>query len=317
MAISKKSYLILARETTPGTAVLTGNKLFSVPSKSMIKAVKKREYPQEERGDRNAQYTAIDTTREADIDIKGNWYNDVDGLLLYAYFGADAVSQPNASSVPSAYLHTFTFADIPPSLTVHKSFDAKAYYSAYAVLEKLTLKFTAQGKLFERDATLKGLWPTLNASPPTPAFSTVNPMAGFAPIITLGGSTTTDIDEFQIEMSQKCTLWYPCNGVPDFSAVYFGERSMKIDFSARFDNDTVYQRYKQGQNDSFSFSIAGDLIGGTLYQQLTMTFPTVGYDSMEHDLGKDNVMIKAKGTILPTNGSLTSLCTVQNTIASY
>jgi len=53
MAISKKSYLIIAKEVTPGTAVLTGSKLFSVPAKSMIKAVKKREYPQEERGERS------------------------------------------------------------------------------------------------------------------------------------------------------------------------------------------------------------------------------------------------------------------------
>ena len=316
MAISKKSYLVVAPESTPGTAVITGGTLKSVPCKSNIKAVKKKEYPQEERGDRNAQYLGIDTTRESHTDVKGQWYNDSSAVFLLGWFGIDTVTQPNAGSAPTCYDHTLTFADIPKAFTVHKHYDAKAYYSAYSCIEKMTLKFSAEGKLMEFDASLKGLWPTINATPPAASFSTLNPFAGYAPVITLGGLATTDIDEFQVEMSQKLKLWYPINGSQDFTTVYFGERAMKVDFTARFDNDTVYQRFRTGTNDSFSFVVAGDTIASTYNNQLTMTMATIAYDFMEHDLGKENVLIKAKATVLPTSGVLAT-CTVRNTVSAY
>jgi hypothetical protein len=316
MAISKKSYLVVAPEANPGTAVITGGTLRSVPCKSNMKAIKKKEYPQEERGDRNANYTAVDTTRESHTDVKGNWYNDSSALFLLGWFGTDTVTQPNAGSAPTCYSHALTFSDVPKVFTVHKHYDAKAYYSAYSAVEKITLKFSAEGKLMDYDVGLKGLWPTINNSPPAPNFSTLNPFAGYAPIITLSGSATSDIDEFQVEMSQKLKLWYPCNGVQDFTAIYFGERSMKVDFTARFDNDTVYQRFRTGANDSFSFAVAGDNIASTYNNQLTMTMATITYDSMEHDLGKENVLIKAKATVLPTSGALAT-CTVQNTVSAY
>ena len=315
MAISKKTYLVLGKESTPGTAN-TATNLKSVPCKSNIKAVKKREYPQEERGDRNAQYLGMDSTREADIDIKGAWYNDSMALLLLGYFGTDTASQPNAGTAPTCYDHTLTFADVPPSLTVHKNYDAKAYYSAYACVEKLTLKFTAEGKLIECDSTLKGLWPVINATPPTATFSTLNPFVGYAPTITLASGSTTDINEFDVEMTQKLTLWYPISGSQDFATIYFGERAMKVGFTARFDNDTLYQKFKTNTADSFQFVVQGDNIASTYYNQLTMAMGTIEYDSMEHDLGKDNVLIKAKATVIPTSGVLSS-CIVRNTVASY
>lgn len=315
MAISKKSYIVLGKESSPGTAN-TATNLHSVPCKSNMKAVKKRDYPQEERGDRNANYLGMDTIREADTDIKGSWYNDSTAMLLLGFFGTDTVSQPNAGLAPTCYLHTLTFADVPATFTVHKSYDAKSYYSAYSCVEKLSLKFTAEGKLIECDSTLKGLYPTVNNSMPATNFSTLNPFVGYNPTITLFGSSTTDINEFDIEMNQKLTLWYPISGSQDFVTVYFGERSMKVSYTARFDSDTVYQRFRTGAQDSFAFTATGDLIASTYSNQLSMTMGTIEYDSMEHDLGKDNVLIKAKATVIPTSGAL-STCTVQNTVASY
>jgi hypothetical protein len=62
----------------------------------------------------------------------------------------------------------------------------------------------------------------------------------------------------------------------------------------------------------------GPLIASTYAQSLTLDFPIVGYDDIEHDDSKDNIKIKAKCTVRPgaTPNSLFS-ATVQNTVNSY
>lgn len=312
MAISKKSWLGVAREATSGTAITTPTKF--IPCKSTMKNIQHREYLDEERGTRDGNYDVVNTTRESAWDVKGPFYVDTHPYLLIAGMGSVAsVAQSDAT----VYKHTISFADVPPSLTLMKSFDAKTYYTPYSVVEKFTIKIASAAKLIELDASGKGLWMTAKTSPPTPAYSTVKPFAGYVPTISLTGGASMDIDELEIEFSQKITLWDPADGTPDWASAYFGERDIKFKYTARFDNDTNYLNFLNGTNDTLTLDVMGPIISTTFHSELNVVLPTISYDSMEHDLGKDNVLIKAAGKAIVGSNAAPMTLFVQNLIASY
>jgi hypothetical protein len=316
MAISKKTWTGTAREATAGTAVITPTKY--IPTKTTFKAGKKRVYLNEERGDRNANYGVVDSVRQSAIDMKGPYYNDVSPIALWAGMGLPVTTQPSVGTDPTVYLHTFALANVPPSYTINRSLDAVCYYIPYSVLEKWTLSFDTDGKLLELDDNWLGLWAQVNGAPPTPSYSTLLPFAGYAPTIKfVDNVVSTDVIDLQIEFSQKVTLWYPANGAADFVTAYFGERDIKVTFTARFDNTTIYDRFRSGTNDALTFDVQGPTISNTYKQELNIVLPTISYDSVEHDTSKENVLIKAKATAIVPQGSALITGFVQNTVASY
>lgn len=408
MAISKKAWTGTAREATPGTAITPPTKYH--PTKTVFKGTQKREYLNEERGDRNANYGVVPSVRQSTIEMTGPYYPDVGPIQLWGWSGLPVTTQPAATTNPTVSLHTFALADIPPSYTVARNLDARAYTVPYGVVEKLDFSFTADGKLFEVKSSWLGLFAQIYASPPVPTFSTVLPMAGYAPTIKfLDNVVSNDVSEMTINFAQKITLWYPANGSPDFVTAYFGERSITVDFTARFDNDTLYQRFRSNVLDSLTFDIQGaaigknqvvtlgapsagnftlsyngqttanivfnataaavqsalqaltaigtnatvqgssggpytvifagpllndgllltgsgaGLTGGTFAvgaptffnNELNIVVPSLSYDTMEHDLSKDNVMIKAKGTAIVPAGASLLTGFAQNTVSSY
>jgi hypothetical protein len=409
MAISKKAWTGNAREVTPGTAITVPARY--IPTKTVFKGGKKREYLNEERGTRDGNYGVVDSVRQSAIEMKGPYYNDVSPTVLWAGMGLPSSAQVDATNAPTVYKHTFQLQDIPPSYTIHRNLDAIAYYIPYSVLEKWSLHFVADGKLLELDANFLGLYAQVLASPPTPTYSTLLPFAGYAPTVKfIDNVLSNDVIDLQIDFDQKVTLWYPANGSQDFVTVYFGERTMKVDFTARFDNTTIYNRWRNNTMDALTFDVQGPAIGKenvvslgsptsgtftltyngattsgiaynaaasavqsaltglstvgssnatvtgsaggpytvsflnnllndgnalsgsgtgltggtfsvgapTLYnQELNIVIPNLSYDSVEHDLGKDNVMIKAKATAVVPFGSSLISGFVQNTISSY
>ncbi|GHO45192.1 phage tail tube protein [Ktedonospora formicarum] len=321
-SLSKRSYLGVGRESFPGTA--TSAPTVFHPTKSTMKGTKKREQLKEERGNRDGVYGIVDTTREGAIDPKGPFYVDTSPYFMLSAFGALATSQPDATNVPSLYKHDITLADQPPTLTLFKNYDAALYVGASAAVEKWTLKFASEGKTIEEDTSFKHLYPVKYAGVTlSPQFSDVQPFAGYAPTITLAGVQTLDIDDLTIEFDQKLTLWYPIGGSADFAAIYYGERNVKVEFTARFDTDTLYNHFfnDQRQDDSFVLNVKGKQLGshsGTnYYEELNISVPVISYDSMEHDLSKDNVLIKAKSTAISNGTEPLISAYVQNLVTSY
>lgn len=243
-----------------------------IPTKAVFKGGKKREYLNEERGSRDKDYGVVDSVRQSSIEMKGPYYNDVSPVMLWAMLGLPTDSSPNIGT----YKHTFPtpLANIPPSYSIHRNLDARAYSIPYGVEEKWTLHYTVDGKLLELDSNWLGMFAQIYASPPIPTYSTVLPMAGYAPVIKFSdGVASNDVSDLQIEMSQKITLWYGGNNSQDFVTVYFGERSIAVDLTARFDNDTLYQRWRLNSMDSLTFDVQGALINN---YTVSLGSPTAG-----------------------------------------
>lgn len=270
MAISKLAWTGTAKESTPGTLVQPPT--MYIPTKAVFKGGKKREYLNEERGTRDKDYGVVDSVRQSSVEMKGPYYNDVSPVMLWAMLGLPTDSSPAVA----VYKHTFPspLVNIPPSYSISRNLDAKAYTIPYGVEEKWTLHYTVDGKLLELDSNWLGMFAQIYATPPTPTYSTVLPFAGYAPVIKFSdGVATSDVSDLQIEMTQKITLWYGANNSPDFVTVYFGERALTVDLTARFDNDTLYQRWRLNSMDSLSFDVQGALINN---YTVSLGAPTAG-----------------------------------------
>jgi hypothetical protein len=324
-AISRKSWLGMCLESVALTQA-TAPQLY-LPTKSVMKGVQRYEYFAEERGTRDVNNDRVPTTRDGDTAPKGAWYNDSSPLLLWSLLGQPTVSQPDAAHVATVFKHTIAIADIPPSLSLWKSYHNKNYKAAGGAVRKVQLKWSAKDKSLEADWDVFHLFPVnYVTAPTTPTFTTVKPFAGYLPTLTTSAGVSADIDEMTISIEQDVQGWFPSNGVPDYTRLDYGARKASIEFQARFDTDTLYNLFLTNTDDSLIVDFKGALIansGGSgvppntnYFQELSLTFGTVGYDSMEHDLGKDNVMIKCKATVRPTAGSLLSGF-VQNTVAAY
>jgi hypothetical protein len=306
MAISKLSWTGTAREQTPGVAVTIPT--LYIPTKTTFKGGKKVEYLNEERGTRDGNYGVVDSVRQSAITMKGPWYNDTSPVQLWAAFGLPNSAQPNATAAPQVYKHTIQLQNIPPSYTIVRSLDVKTYYIPYSVLEKWTLSFTADGKLLEMDSSWVGLFAQYLSSPPTPSYSTVLPFAGYAPTLKfVDGQLSNDVAEMQIEYQQKVTLWYPSNGSQDFVTVYFGERTMKVDFTARFDNSMIYDRFRNGVMDSLTMDVQGPNIAK--FYTVSLGSPTGGTFTLTYN-GQTTSGIAYNATAAAVQSALSSLSTV-------
>lgn len=291
-SLSKRSWLGAAVESVHGTAIASPT--VYIPAKSTTKGKVKQENVSDERGDRNEIYDIIDTLRHTEWDSKGNWYNDTSPYLLGSAMGSITTSQPDAENSPSVYKHICGLADEPISLTLYKSYDAVVYYHPYSVTEKCSFKFTPE-KLLEFDVSGKSIWPQkYTGSTLVPSFSSVKAFAGYNPTITLTEGVSADIDDLSIEFDQKINLWTPSAGSQDWSDAYYGSRKVSGSFTARFDNDTLYNYYLNSVLDTLTIEFTGALIEDTYYQTLHLEIPVIKYAEMDHDLGKDNVLIKCK-----------------------
>jgi hypothetical protein len=321
VAISKKQWLAVAREATAGTAQTTPT--LYVPGKAKFKNVKKRIYTPEDRGTRDANYNVVDGVRHSTGDLSGAWYNDTSPYFLLGFMGGDTPSQPNVGTAPTVWSHAFACTDVPLPLDLWKSYDAAVYSLTYQVVEKFKLKWSAgdADKGLEYTANTMGHAFSKIVSPTfTPTYSVLNPFAGYTPVISLAGAQSLDVEEMEIDLEQKVELWYPSANSPDFATIYFGERTAKINYTARFDTDANFVKYttSPGVDDHINIVFTGPLIAATYNHSFTLDFPIVGYDDIEMDDSKVNIKIKAKGTARPgavANSLFTA--TIQNTIASY
>lgn len=320
LAISKLQWHAVAREATAGTAQ-TAPTLY-IPGKAKFKNVKERIYTPEDRATRDANYNVIDGVRHSEGSFTGNWYNDTATYFLLAFMGADTPTQPNSVGAPTVWSHALALADIPLPLDFWKSYTTNVYSTSYHAVKKMQFKWSASGKKnLEYTADTVGHALTKIASPTyTPSYSQINPFAGYNPVIKLNATQSNDIEEVTLDVEQKVELWWPSAGSQDFVTIYYGERTAKVDFTARFDNDTNFAKFtaSPGLDDHLNIVFTGDLIASTYSQQLTFDFPILGYDDIEMDDSKDNIKIKAKATARPgavANSLFTA--TVQNTVASY
>lgn len=329
MGISKKSWTGFAIESPSGTAAATPAKYH--PCKSKFSQKKKYIYLSEDRGSRDADTKRKVSVRSGTADITGSFYLDTSPYLLKAFMGGDTVTQPDATNAPTAYQHALHLVDTPSSMTLFKGYDVAGLYFPFAVCSKYKLKFSADGKLLEEEASFENQYgqklspAAFSAMVPTYSNDTLagqgSLFSGYTPTIQFNTVSSSTIESMEIDLEQKITLFYAINGSQDYVRVYFGDRSAKISFDGSFDDTSLYDRFDSDQDDHINISFLGRTIGtgpSTVKETLSFDFPIVGYDDMEMDVSKEYIQIKGKATARPgTTLNSTFTANVINAVATY
>lgn len=318
MAVSKKSWLAYVKEVTSGTPVTPPTLL--VPAKSKFSGIPKFVYQTEDRGTRDDNYDRVRTTQDGKGDIKGNWYNDSYARFLYLFMGASTPSQPAVGTDPTVYSHALTLADVPPTATLYKAYDTvTAYQMVYSAVQKIKLSWDAKDKTLEADIAIVSRYPKKVAVPTKPAMTAMKAFPGYAPVIKLDATPTADIAHMEIELDQEIEMWWGSGNATgaDFTTLYFGKRSAKMSFDARFDATNFHDDLDAGTDHALDVLFTGQIISHTYAQSLELIFPIFGIDSGEIDTDKTNIHFKGKGTMRPQPATANSLmtATVQNTVA--
>src|SRR5271165_6039141 len=144
-ALSKKTVLAVATETTAGTSPATPT--LYVPTKHTYKRMVKRQYITDDRGVRDENNDVVNLVYEGDHSLKGEFYADTSPYFIYAALGADTATQPNVGMAPTAYQHVMVPADIPPTLSLYKSYQTEKYQMAFGLVKKFSLKWSTGSAL--------------------------------------------------------------------------------------------------------------------------------------------------------------------------
>lgn len=314
-SISKKGWLAVATETAPGTPAAAPT--LYVPTKATYKNLKHRVYSQEDRGTRDGNYNASDTTKMAKGDFKGAWYNDSMGYFLMGFMGTDVVTLPTGATL--THSHALSLADVPPALTTWRNYDAAVFQFPYNVVDKMAFDMNVPNKVVDVDVSVQSYFGSKVTGAFTPVFSAVVPMAAWNSTISISGTTSTIIEEMKITLEQKVTPYFS-SGSQGPTAFDYGERQAKIEFTARFADMTQYSKFLSTPptDDSFIVTFTGGNIETTFVQELIFNFPIIGYDEVDVDTSKDVVLLKAKATARPgTTANSLFTATIQNGVTSY
>lgn len=318
--ISKLSWTGIARESVAGTAISTPT--MYVPVKSKFESKTKYVYRDEDRATRDGNNRRIGSVRMASIDLSGAVYLTNIPYYLLAFMGGVTSTQPDSVGAPTAYQHALALVDQPPSFTLFKGFDHTGYYYAYSVSPKFKLHWAADNKALEFESAFEGQYRVKIGSGAytamTPTYAEGTMIAGYAPTIKRNGSPVTDIEDIEIEVEQKITLYYSSRGNRGFLKADFGERKASVKFTGRFDDATSADQFDNETDDAIIVEFLGANLGGTVVEKLNMTFPVVGYDAIVIDQSKEAQLVKYTGVPRPgaTKNSLFT-ATVVNTTASY
>jgi len=204
------------------------------------------------------------------------------GELLMALFGADSPAQQGGTS---AYLHTFTVADSPPSYTVRKEVEVDEEILAGCLFNKLMVKFTAKDGV-KASASFYNTKLKTSGTIGTPSLSSLKAFPCMNLSATQGNVTIDDVDKrallYEAEVNVERRI--PFNNVFNLSsrsmpAKFAGGVSVTGKLSAVFTSDTERDRVLAGSPFDLVVNIGGDTIEGAYDYSLGFEMPNCLYTS--------------------------------------
>jgi hypothetical protein len=207
---SVRSYLGIAKEVTPATAVPAT--AFIPVSKDGLKPVDiiAPLYDTGLRGSMAENYTYIQGRRHTEIDVAGPAFADTVGWWLGSIMGSVATVGASAPYTHTISLKNATTGDAQPtSLTLEDYYvSGNRYYPGCKVTD-FTLNFNSDGML-DYTAKLMG-HPSSTTAAATPSFSAVTPTPVWRGTVSVGGSTIGYTTAASVSMTRKAEAIFGIN----------------------------------------------------------------------------------------------------------
>lgn len=280
-----QSFLGLAKETVPGTAVvpvryLPFREFKPKPSIELL-------VDEGMRGSMAQEYGAVMGKHSSEADLSGQPFADSIGDLLLNVLGGYAVS----GSGP--YTHTFSLLNSntgqPPTHTITDrqgitaSTGARVY--PYSCIEKLTLTGNAV-ELLSYEATIKGFPSAAAGAAPTnaPPSSTVTP--AWRSSLTLGGTAAPAVKEWEVTINRVLEVDHTADGTQNPWVIgrgpvtVEGKLTVRASDAAPLAAEGPHTTLIAGTQQAMVISVA-DMLGGTSGHSLSLTMTKAVFAEVE------------------------------------
>lgn len=316
---SLRSFLGIAKEVTPGTAVAASHYLpvTELSPKDNVEMLVDAGM----RGSMVEEYDTIAGPRFAEYEFGGDVFPDTIGFPLAGILGD--VTTTGASAPFSHVFSTLNSGDgQPPSYTISDYYGGAAASTrrfAGMKFSEVGFKFNADG-LLTYSAKATGL-ASASATNPTPSFGAILPMAAWIGITSIGGSAVGYVTEGECTIKRSVNPIHTVDGTQDPYKIWSGPVSVEGKLTIVMEDDTEYIRYLNNTKPALDFNFTQG--ASTTLTQLLLHCSKAAYTAAEIGRGKDyvEVGITYKGLANATDvgasaGYSPIKATVQNAIAA-
>lgn len=321
----RTSYLMIGRQSFPSTPVTP---TIAISAKGGgFDTQPRHEYPKEFRKTMQSRFSVVRTGQETNGEINVNAYPSGGGLehLLQAALGTVASSSLGSG----AYLHDFTINETTlPSWTVAEGLgnvNPDVYVNAMLKTLKISVK---EGAAVELDSTWvargvnRAIYTELTPSYATaPAFTYANAA------VTLDGTATVLVKDYELDIDRGTALEYVMNGSMDAYWSFPTDMAVNGKMTMLF-TETEYKRLLGNPTAATTMqttatpvaintTFTGGLIGGAQYYKFNLNLPTCYYDKGETKYMEDGlVQLPIDFTAIKSGANATMTAYVISTAAS-
>lgn len=303
--ISQLSYLGLALETTPGTAVAPSH---FVPIKTFKAGDEiKRIMDDGKRGVLAKDFGMYAATAMAQLEYEGQFYPDIPGYFLKCVMGTDTVT-----GTAAPYTHAFTLSNAqPPTLTMTDYEVAGTRQYAYGVVEELSLKWTAEGDL-TYTTKMQSQQSSVLGTAPTQSYTAAAPFLGYEASLKINGATNLNLVGGDMMLKRMVKPTYGANNTQQFTRMNVGE--LEVSGKLTFDIQDYTEHNLYLQNNQYPTVIT--FTQGTNILTLQMSQMAVDKSTVDRSQEMVRVDMSYKGIYNATDGGPVKI-SLQNSIAAY
>jgi hypothetical protein len=279
-----KSFLGIAKETTPNTAVPPTAFLpvSSITPKDSVTLIPDKGW----RGSMVENYGETAGPIFSTIDFGGDVFADTLGFLLAGVLGDLTTT---GSTAP--FSHVFSVLNSgtgqPTTYTVTDSYAVASRAYAGAKFSEVGLKWNADGLLtFTAKATAMG---SVTATLPTSSFTSIPPFTGWLGTAKIGGTLSTGVLDAEVTIKRPVTVLNTVDGTQTPSALWSGPVSVDGKMTLIMEDDTALTNYLTQVQPSLEFGWTQGT--GVSQTGLILHMSKCAYSAADITRGKDYVEI--------------------------
>ena len=296
---SVRSYVGIAKEVTPGTAVPATD--FIPLMKDSLKPVDVIAplYDTGLRGSMAQNYTYIQGRRHTEIDLGGPVFADTVGYWLGGILGSVATT---GSSAP--YTHTISLKNAtaigadaqPTSFTIEDMYVASNRYYPGCKVTDFTMNFNSEGML-EYTAKLMG-FPSETTTIASPTFSSVTPTPVWKGTVSIGGATVGYTTDGTITMTRASEAIFGINTSQGPYEIFVGALDSTGSFTFVMENDDQLTNFLSNSQPALAITFAQG--ASTTATSIGFTLSKGAYTTAAIDRSGDHVAISVDFSSMAT-----------------
>jgi len=326
---SRLSYARLCKESDGWGELPASPDWFCWPTKTRgLKYDLAKMSPEGKVGDMDLDQQSLVGRTQGGGRLEGDLYADSLGLLLLAVIGSETPT-PGAPDAITYKKHTYTWADVPPSLSIEQY---KGLYTGSATnveqflgmgVVRLTLGWAPaeDDSILNVAAEFVGMAPGKSA---TAEFTkpTYRPLPGWKGTCTLAGPDFDRVVDFELNIETGCVLTKAGVGTQQPQGIVFGGRSVRGSAIFLFEDDDEYDDWIADTTREWIIDLQGVDVVETVatvdyYDRLVITLSDLNLFEHEPDDSGDFITAKVDWRSQDDTTNGIGKFELYNAIASY